>query len=101
MRRRGLTHTIRMGGRIGSRSFCRTDVIPSAARNLHRPDRALSIGTLRIPRLSARDDNPLGVSDSTQSRAMSTVSSRLITIAIAVATLGTARVAAGQASIDR
>ena len=26
------------------------------ARNLHRPGRGLSVGSLRIPRLTARDD---------------------------------------------
>src|SRR4029453_8204802 len=34
-----------------------TLVIPSAARNPHHPDRGPSIGTTKIPRLSARDDN--------------------------------------------
>jgi len=31
-------------------------VVPSGARDLHRPDREPSLGSLRIPRLSARDD---------------------------------------------
>ncbi len=34
-----------------------TVVIPSAARNPQVPDRGPSVGTMRIPRLTARDDN--------------------------------------------
>src|SRR4030095_6955991 len=76
-------------------SFCRTNVIPSRqARDRDPPGRGLSFGTTAIPRF-ARDDNAFN-----PSRAMSTLSSSVVAIAAAFATLGTARSAAAPTSID-